>query len=108
MTDMILIYVPCNSLEEARMIGEQVMKMKIAPCYNIIPQIESAAFWPPNTREIEKVNASVLILKTIEEKFEIAEKEISKLHSDKNPCIFSIHVNQVSQKYYDWLKSEIV
>jgi uncharacterized protein involved in tolerance to divalent cations len=60
---MIIIYIPCVSVEEAEKIGKKVMKKRLAPCYNIIPQMHSAAFWPPKTGEIEIVAGAVLIIK---------------------------------------------
>jgi uncharacterized protein involved in tolerance to divalent cations len=105
--NMIIVYVFCTSAEEAEKIGTQIMKKRLCPCYNIIPNTKSAAFWPPKTGEVEKVNGAVLLIKTINSKYKHIETEVKKLHSDTNPCIFSIQVSNVSKKYYDWLKGEV-
>lgn len=105
---MIVVYVPCNSIEEAKRIGLAVMKVRLAPCYNILTGMQSAAFWPPKTGDIEEVQTgAVLLLKSIKSKYSTIESEIKKLHSDTNPCIFAIDVGAVSKEYYTWLISEM-
>lgn len=107
MTDMIIIYVPCADLTEAKKIGSSVMKKRLTPCYNIIQNTFSAAFWPPDTGEIEEVSGAVLLIKSIESQYTRIEEEIKSIHSDSNPCIFSIPVANVSETYYQWLRGEI-
>ena len=83
------------------------MKKRLAPCYNILPGTFSAAYWPPKTGKIEEVNGAVLLIKSVERKYAVIEREVKKLHSDKNPCIFAIPVARVSKEYYQWLVSEM-
>lgn len=108
MGTMIVVYIPCTGIDEAKKIGIQVMQKRLAPCYNILPDMQSAAFWPPGTGEIETVqHGAVLLLKSVSSKFSPIEAEVKKLHSDSNPCIFSIRVDNVSGAYYQWLVSEM-
>src|SRR5690242_9580910 len=107
MKQMIIIYVPCKDAEEANKIGTSVMKKRLAPCYNILQNMYSAAFWPPKTGEIEEVSGAVLLIKSIDAKYELIETEVKTLHSDQNPCIFSIPVSHVSKEYSEWFLSEI-
>jgi periplasmic divalent cation tolerance protein len=108
MSNMIVVYIPCVNKSEAKKIGDQVMQKRLAPCYNIISNMDSAAFWPPKSGEIEKVvDGVVLLIKTIDNYYERIEREVKKLHSDANPCIFAIPVAHVSQEYLKWLESEI-
>ena len=108
MDTMLVIYVPCTGIEEAKKIGLSIMKTRLAPCYNILTDMQSAAFWPPKIGEIEEVHTgAVLLLKSVKSKFSAIETEIKKLHSDTNPCIFAIDVSHVSKEYYNWLVSEM-
>lgn len=104
---MIVIYVPCADADEAKKIGDFVMKKRLAPCCNIIGGTYSAAFWPPKTGAIEAVSGAVLLIKSVDGKYDQIESEVKKLHSDTNPCIFSLPVSHVSQEYSDWMRSEI-
>ncbi len=108
MDTMIVIYIPCVAIEEAKKIGLAVMKKRLAPCYNILPDMQSAAFWPPKSGEIEEViHGAVLLLKSVTSKFQSIETEVKQLHSDSNPCIFSLRVDNISGAYYQWLVSEM-
>lgn len=107
MTDMIIVYIPCVNKSEATKIGDALMQKRLCPCYNIITSMHSAAFWPPKTGEVERVDGVVLLVKTIEKKYQAIEVEVKNLHSDKNPCIFAIPVSHVSKDYFEWLVSEI-
>lgn len=104
---MIVIYVTCVDLQEAKKIGTHVMQKRLAPCYNIIQNTYSAAFWPPKTGEIEEVSGAILLLKSIHSNFAAIEAEIKTIHSDITPCIFSIPVSNVSDGYFNWLVSEM-
>jgi periplasmic divalent cation tolerance protein len=107
MNKMIVIYITCKSVAEAEKIGKRLMEKRLAPCFNIIPGVSSACFWPPSTGEIERANEVVLLIKTVDSKFTEIEKEVEKLHSDDVPCIFALSVAFVSKKYHAWLQKEL-
>lgn len=107
MDSMIIVYVPCANTDEVKKIGTHIMKARLAPCYNILGSMQSAAFWPPKTGEIEEINGAVLLIKSVASKYPAIENEIKSLHSDSNPCIFSIKVDSVAKEYFEWLQSEI-
>jgi periplasmic divalent cation tolerance protein len=108
MEKMIVIYITCKGDAEANKIGKHLMTKRLAPCFNILPGMYSECFWPPKTGEIEKANETILLVKTLEDKFVEIENEVRKLHSDKVPCIFAIPITKVSEKYYQWLKDELI
>lgn len=107
MSDMILVYVTCDSEEEAKNIGKHLMQKRLCACVNIFPEMKPMFFWPPNSGNIDESKEVVLLLKTTEDKWSAIESEIYKLHSYDTPCIFSIPVTHVGQKYYDWLVGEL-
>jgi periplasmic divalent cation tolerance protein len=107
MIDMILIYIPCMDKSEALKIGDTLMGKRLCPCYNIITSMHSAAFWPPKSGGVERMNGVVLLIKTIDKNYHNIELEVKKLHSDKNPCVFAIPVNHVSKEYFEWMQGEL-
>ena len=107
MKNMIIVYIACVNEAEAKKIGTHIMRKRLAPCYNVIRNTYSAAFWPPKSNEIEETSGAVLILKSIQEKYNAIENEVKSLHSDTNPCIFALPVSHVSEDYYKWLVSEM-
>ncbi len=104
---MIIIYIPCSSITEAQKIGEHLLSKRLCACIAIIPQIQSLYYWPPKKDKIEKAKEAVLLVKTIKSKFNQIEKEVTKIHSYKVPCIFSIKIDDVNQPYLEWLKGEV-
>lgn len=107
MTDMILVYITCDNVKQAKKIGKHLMNKKLCACVNIYPEMYPMFFWPPKSGHIDESKEVVLIVKTLESKYQQVESEVIKIHSYDTPCIFSIPVTHVSQKYYDWLKGEI-
>jgi uncharacterized protein involved in tolerance to divalent cations len=104
---MIVIYVTCMDITEAKKIGTHVMQNRLAPCYNIIQNTYSAAFWPPKTGKIEEVSGASLLIKSINTHFAAIEAEVKTIHSDITPCIFSLPVSNVSEAYFKWFLSEM-
>lgn len=104
---MILIYITCESVEQAKEIGRHLMNKRLCACVNIFPNMEPMFFWPPKSGKIDESKEVVLVVKTIEDKYKAVEKEVHKLHSYETPCVFAIPVKHVAQKYYKWLKGEL-
>lgn len=104
---MIIVYVVCGSKEEAKKIGKALLKKRLCGCVNIFANMTSLCFWPPKTNKFCEVKETVLLVKTMEEKFAEIETETRKLHSYDTPCIFSIRVDKIGKSYLKWLKQEI-
>jgi periplasmic divalent cation tolerance protein len=107
LSGLILVYITCGNLAEAKKVGQHLLEKRLAGCINIFPHMQSAYFWPPKSGKIEEAKEVVLIAKTIKSKYKALEKEIYKIHSYQNPCILAIPVELVAKKYYDWLKGEL-
>ena len=107
MTDVLLIYIPCSSSEEAKKIAIHLMETKLCACVNIFPEMFPMYFWPPKSNILEQGKEVVLIAKTIESKYNALENEVKKIHSYDVPCIIAIPTAHVNQTYYDWLISEM-
>jgi len=105
--EIILIYVTCNNRKEAEKIGRHLLVKRLCGCINIFPVMHSIYYWPSKSNTIEEADESVLIIKTKKSKYSEIEKEIHKIHHSDTPCIFSIKIDQVNAKYYQWLVGEI-
>jgi len=106
-TDMILVYVTCQSREQAEDIGRKLLKKRLVGCINIIPNMRSAYFWPPGKNYIEETDEVILLCKTIEKHYKEIEKEVLKIHSYSNPAIFALPIIHMSKKYAAWLTGEV-
>ena len=107
MSNMILVYTTCKDIREAKKIGRHLLKKRLCGCINILLEMESAYFWPQHSGEIETSRESVLLIKTLADRYEDVEREILKIHSYSNPSIFAIPTVGVSQKYLNWLEGEV-
>lgn len=105
---MILIYITCHDEEEAKKIGMHLLKKRLCACFNMVGGMKSACFWPPKSNKIEESNETILIIKTIENKFDAIEKEVLKIHSSDTPCLIAIPTVGVAKKYHEWIKGEIL
>ena len=108
MTDMILIYVTCASVEEAKRIGRALLTQRLCACVNIIDKANPLFLWPPKSGKIDESQETILLVKTLEKKYHDVEREIIALHSYETPCIIALPVLHVAKKYLRWLKDEIV
>lgn len=107
MTDMILIYITCESVDQAKKIGTHLLKKRLCGCFNIIDGMKAVYWWPPKSGKIEEASETILLVKTLQKKFDEIEKEVLKLHASDTPCLIAIPVVNVSKKYYEWIKGEI-
>ena len=107
MTEMILIYVTCESVKQAKQIARHLMKKRLCACVNIFPNMIPMFFWPPKSGKIDESKEVVMIIKSLELKYKLIEKEIIKIHTYDTPCIIAMPVKFVAKKYFNWLKGEI-
>lgn len=104
---MIVVVVTCNDKEEATKIARRLLEKKLAACAKVMPAAHSLYLWPPRSGKIVEADEVMLIAKTLESKWQAIEKEVFALHSYKNPEIYALPASHVSQKYLDWLESEL-
>lgn len=100
---MIFIYSTFPDKKEARKIGEDLVKKKLAACVNIFP-IDSIYSWQ---EKIVRDKEVAVIIKTEKRNFKKIEKFILENHSYNTPCILEIPVDRVAKKYSKWLKENV-
>jgi periplasmic divalent cation tolerance protein len=105
--DILLVYITCKDIDQAKSIGQHLMSKRLCACANIIPGMQSMFFWPPQTNQVDESNEIILIAKTIESRYKDLESEVARVHSYDVPCIIAIPTAHVSQSYYDWLLGEL-
>lgn len=104
---MVLVYITCKNVEEAKKIGKHLLNSHLCVCVNIIPQTFPMYFWPPHSQILEEGQETVLLVKTIRSKLTRIDEEVVRIHSYSTPCILVLPVERINKKYYEWLKGEI-
>ncbi len=107
MTDALLVMVSCADKTQAEQLGELLLKKKLAACVQIIPQADSLFLWPPGKNQIDYAQESLLLIKTLQSKWEHLEKTLLSAHTYENPEIIGIPLQFVTKKYRAWLESEL-
>ncbi len=108
MTDMLLVYITCESVDQAKEFGKHLLEKRLCTCVNIFPNMLPMFLWPPKSGQIDESSEVVLLAKTIESKYKTLEEEIHKIHTWDTPCVIAIPTVHVSKKYYDWIVGELV
>jgi len=104
MTDKIIVFVTCESREEAEKIAQTVVAEKLAACVNLLPGIRSCYVWERKLTWSEEV---LLLIKTTRGRFGQLRDRVRALHSYEVPEVVSVSIDEASQSYLDWIDTSV-
>ncbi len=99
-----LIYVPINTLENAKILAKKMVQEKLCACANVYPQIFSVYRWEG---KIVEDNEAVVLFKTLKHAREKLYERISQEHPYSVPAIISIPIDKINDNYLQWMQNEI-
>jgi periplasmic divalent cation tolerance protein len=102
-SDYIIVYVTCKNEEEGRTIAKGIVEKKLAACVNIVTEIRSVYEWEGNLCEDSE---TLLIIKTVKNRFNDLKNEILKIHSYSVPEIIAVPIIAGSEKYLKWIRNQ--
>ena len=105
MTDKIIVFVTCESKQQAENIAQTAVNEKLAACVNILPGIRSCYVWEGKLTWSDEV---LLLIKTAETRYLQLQDRIKALHSYDVPEIVSVTIEDASQPYLDWIDRSIL
>ncbi len=97
-----MVLITAGSREEAVRLAEMLVNSRLAACVQILPEIESIYFWK---NKVERQPETLLIVKTVEAKFDELCEEVTALHSYETPEIIALPILNASAPYLEWLSS---
>ena len=97
---MTILFLSCANKKEADLIVESLLKKKLIACAKRTP-ISSAYRWKG---KIESGCEVLLLMETVEEKFDAIEREVGTLHSYETFVLLSVPVNRVSKGVEKWMR----
>ena len=97
------IYVTFGSLKEAKKLGGQLVKNKLAACTNIIPTIYSTYIWKNKTMMDKECS---MIVKTSKTKVKSAIKFIVKKHSYECPAVSVFPIESSHLGFQRWINEQ--
>ncbi len=105
MSDIRLIYITCESREQALELGRLLVEERLAACANVLGPMTSIYRWEGT---IETTDEAVLIAKTTTENVAALTGHIKATHSYSVPCVLSIPIQaeEGNADYLTWLKEK--
>jgi periplasmic divalent cation tolerance protein len=104
MTDKIIVFVTCESDEQADRIAEALVLEKLAGCVNVVPGIRSCYVWKEEVNWSDEV---LLLIKTTRGRFGQMQERIRAMHSYEVPEIVGVTIEDAFQKYLDWIDTNV-
>ena len=104
MTDKIVIFSSCASVEEAEKVARGLVEKRLAACVTLIPGARSIYRWKG---EVEDAAEYVLLIKSSRGLFEQLREELAAVHSYEVPEILAVPVVAGSREYIDWIDKEL-
>lgn len=97
---IIVCFVACKDENEAVNIAKALLKKKLCACVNIIKDMRSLYVWEGKLCDDRE---ALMVIKTVDKKFNALETEVKKLHSYDVPEIIALPVKDVSEPYLKWV-----
>lgn len=101
MTDVLMVFVTCESREQAERIAESVVGEKRAACVNVVPAVRSCYVWEGKMTWSEEV---LLVMKTTRTGFEELRRRVEELHSYDVAEVLGVGVEAGAEKYLEWVR----
>ena len=98
---MMIVLTTTPNTEEADALAEKMVGAKLAACVQVLPAMKSFYFWEG---EVRNEAEHLLLIKTLEDKFEALKRFILENHSYSVPEIVAIKPADVSEGYFGWLR----
>ena len=105
MTDKIIVFVTCESREQAETIAQSVVSEKLAACVNVLPAIRSCYVWE---RKLTWSDEVLLVIKTTRGRFDQLQERIKTLHSYSVPEIVGVTIDAAFDRYAEWIESSVM
>ena len=100
----IIVYVTTSSENEAKEIGQVVVRDRQAACANILGKCTSIFNWEG---QLQTETETVLILKTTNQKLDELVMRVKQIHSYECPCIVAMEIQDGNSEFLDWITKEV-
>ena len=98
---MLVVLITTPNAEEAEALARKIVESRLAACVQVMPPMRSFYFWEGSVLEDAE---HLLLIKTLEEKFDRLRHFIEVNHSYAVPEIVALAAEKVSDGYLGWMK----
>jgi periplasmic divalent cation tolerance protein len=102
---MIIVMTTTPDLSIAEDLARRIIFAHLAACVQILPPMKSYYFWKD---EVQADAEHLLLIKTLEEKFDDLERFIQENHPYEVPEIVAVSAENVSESYLSWMKAYLI
>jgi len=102
--EYIVVLITASHMEEAKRIGDKLVREKVAACINIVSQINSMFWWG---KKVTVESESLLIVKTTRNKLEKIINIVKALHSYTVPEIIALPIIDGNEEYLKWIGESV-
>lgn len=96
------LYLTCD-VKEADSLIDLLLKKRLIVCAKKVP-VNSMYWWEG---EIEKADEVMLVMESAEEKFDVVEVEVKKVHSYDTFVLTAVPIGKVSKDAKKWLEENL-
>ena len=97
---MLVVLTTTPDTEEAERLAKLIVEEKLGACVQILPKMTSVYYWEG---KVHTEGEHLLLIKTLEEKFDALSAFIKQHHSYEVPEIVAIDAEKVSGDYLKWM-----
>ncbi len=99
----VILYVTTGNAGEASLIGETLVKEKLAACANVLGPSAACYYWKG---KLERLEEHMLLLKTRRALADKAMARVKALHSYEVPCIVVVPIEGGNLDFLAWIDAE--
>ena len=104
MAKAVLVLTTADSEDLAKRLADALLKRHQAAAVNIVPGITSVFRWKGRVKRVPEI---LLLIKTIETRFEAVSATIRELHGYEVPSVFAIPAHKVEDAYLRWIVESV-
>jgi len=97
---ILLVMTTITDIDKGKSLARQIIDEQLAACCNIVPGITSVYRWQDELCEEQEC---LLVMKTVESRFNELSKFISMRHPYETPEIIALPITAGSQEYLSWV-----
>lgn len=95
-----LVILTCSSQQESERIANQLLKKHLIACVKYLP-VNTTSRW---NGKVEKNHEVVLVMESLESKFNVIEKIVKSLHSYELPVLLQVPISNSSAGVLNWIR----
>jgi periplasmic divalent cation tolerance protein len=100
MTDKLIVFVTCESREQAERLASTLVSEGLCACVNIVPAVRSCYVWEGKLTWSDEL---LLVIKTSRPRYDALEKRVRELHSYEVPEVVAVGIERGFEDYLRWL-----